>query len=792
MLCLLVALAASGLPARAEDESAEQFFSGLADRLLKRQFPFGVTSIPVAPTNEYSPAVHRLLQVTANLYEATRTNRLPCVFRPLFGSNATGVIITGYTNDPRRSTLDAYLVGENRYGIPLVIGAKKGFPNFNEYTLRTDIQVARKLELVRTSTNSPPHQTNQMYVLGISNLFAAEAWNAYSTPYSNELTLEVRNLAHVSVTNQAGLSYVPTVSLMSSGPMTLPSNFWQGGEFKLPLFTNVVLLPNSAYKFATQSFDPLSTNQFERGIGYPLPEWFLALSNRFWFILSEGDHLVDFAQFHDLTTTVDVFRDTVAAPLLIGANGVVEDDVVFGLWDTNRFGGSTNPLAPTRGVLRQLHVSLGNEPVSDTVWLRYNASPTSGQSKDRLIDVFRVFCGLTPLRTYRVPPWTSALAIQAPFSPLRKIVKTTTWQANDPLVHTHVGDLLFFPSNSITEAIVPPAGPIPTNLSLATLGVMNRRYSPWGGNPYLADYWNPGPDDYNPALKDPGIWRADAWDFPTGQPLDISWIGRVHRGTPWQTLYLKHTEPEANEWEWRELSADYLWYPPPPADQRRRFVRTHPTNDWALASLLAEFWNTNLLQQRVSINSRDPAAWASVWNGVTVLSNNLSDEFWYQISQPTPPSFDTFTMTSNSPQAAVLSVAVTQVRASQPGGYFRDLADILTVRELSTASPWLNRSSFIQLQRGLTDAAIEAIPAQVLSRLRADPIVQFSPRSGVLTVSFPPGEGGSCLAESSADLEHWSPVGEPVTITKGIGQVTLPAQTNPDRRFFRAKIEPAP
>ena len=48
--------------------------------------------IPLWPTNFYTPSVHRLFQLAANIYDAT-TNRslvypyLPSVFRPVFASS---------------------------------------------------------------------------------------------------------------------------------------------------------------------------------------------------------------------------------------------------------------------------------------------------------------------------------------------------------------------------------------------------------------------------------------------------------------------------------------------------------------------------------------------------------------------------------------------------------------------------------------------------------------------------------------------------------------------------------
>jgi len=48
--------------------------------------PFGITGIPALVSNQfvYSPAVNRLLQLAANIDDASTTNFYPSVFRPLF------------------------------------------------------------------------------------------------------------------------------------------------------------------------------------------------------------------------------------------------------------------------------------------------------------------------------------------------------------------------------------------------------------------------------------------------------------------------------------------------------------------------------------------------------------------------------------------------------------------------------------------------------------------------------------------------------------------------------------
>ena len=154
--------------------------------LLQPQFGLGVTRIQVRPVNQYTPAVHRLLQVAANLYDATTNTSslaLPSVFRPLFASSGSNVFICGYTNDNDAGTARSWFANSPD-GIPMVVGAKKGLPNFNEFVFQTFVQFTRKLEVSRPATNLPPNQTNQILLLSISNLVAAEVWNSYSKPFS--------------------------------------------------------------------------------------------------------------------------------------------------------------------------------------------------------------------------------------------------------------------------------------------------------------------------------------------------------------------------------------------------------------------------------------------------------------------------------------------------------------------------------------------------------------------------------------------------------------------------------
>src|SRR5262249_30187153 len=75
------------------------------------------------------------------------------------------------------------------------------------------------------------------------------------------------------------------------------------------------------------------------------------------------------------------------------------------------------------------------------------------------------------------------------------------------------------------------------NPPLDNLGVINNRYEPWGGNPLGRS--SPSMPKTQIAAKDPLVFRSDDWDFPTNKYPNIGWLGRVHRGTPWQSIYLK-------------------------------------------------------------------------------------------------------------------------------------------------------------------------------------------------------------------------------------------------------------
>jgi hypothetical protein len=229
--------ASAAAPAPIPLDPSERFFTHVADQLLQQQLGVRLHEIQVAPSNHYHTAIHRILQVTANLYDATTTNRLPSVFRPLVEARSNGVFLAGFTNDHRVSTLAAWIEANTNH-LPLIIGAKKGLPNFNECTMRSDFLVQRRLEITRASTapGTRPNGTNQMYVLSVSNYFGVEAWNSYDVgragPYAYPVTITVSNLVGTVLSNAAGVQ--TNVTFAMGAATNVPALTWRGQSTASP------------------------------------------------------------------------------------------------------------------------------------------------------------------------------------------------------------------------------------------------------------------------------------------------------------------------------------------------------------------------------------------------------------------------------------------------------------------------------------------------------------------------------------------------------------------------------
>ena len=761
------------------------FFTNTADRFLRARPEFftqgiSITNIPIYPTNFYTPSLHRLLQLAANVYDATTNKALgpdgfdyPSVFRPTFNRSGTNIFISGYVEEqpdnrswssiPLSLPQDAASVGPdttNIYSIPWIIGARKGFPNFNEVALQSISQITRKLELIRPFVGSlrTSWHTNIQYTVGISNAIGVEAWNSYATNIARPVHLVVADTLVMVLTNETGL-------VLSSNSITAGTNWvysaadWPGSinfgnqlltapSFQVPLYTNFVFLPDSVYRQQSSSL-VINTNTnevppFETTVGFPLPHFVLSVTNRLRFIMLDAvtDRVIDYMQLDGM----DTIRDLTAELSFIGGNPFENTPVIQDVWNPTRLAGDNSPY---QGLLYQIDVSSGAYPVGMSDWNNSQLQPTSLQTKQAQISQFNAF--------YNNAPAVTNLSMQAPFVPTRKISESFSWQANDPLVHYTLGDLASFPQTNQLDYWVPAF--LSTNLVLPNIGKLNNRYSPWGG--YPATQGQGDTNAFNLALKDPLVTRSDDWQFPAGSVFSPGWVGSIHRGTPWQTIYLKSSAVDSSSWQaWtgNALTNDALI--------------TQPTNDWHLASLIVSLLNTNDPRQLFSVNQTNLAP---ALEGIMALTN-------------TDSGLASLSMDSNSPQAAFIVSGINALRTSQPGQLFYDIGDLLAAPELSISSPWLNPVGSISNE--ISDLAYEIIPSQLLFLVRPDSIGSIISTAGLAQIQFTGLDGYRYVVQVSENLRDWTSLATQVT-TNGLFIFTdSSATTNSSRRYFRSLLAP--
>jgi hypothetical protein len=709
-----------------------RFFTNAADLMLRSQsssilsqygntnLTLSVTNIPIYPTNFYFASVHRLLQLAANIQDAS-TNRFPLaagtnslyaptVFRPLFGRRGTLIYISGFeevisTNALRDPWVDLTVpalafsrISEsnptnrvNVYGIPYVVGAKKGFPNFNEFLVQTSVQVTRRMEVVRNRREDRP-VFHQSYELGITNYLAMEAWNSYTQAFPRALQMIVTNSTWLSLSNaNPGAIWLTNKSILTANSLTLPPDNWVGQEFRVPMSNSVVVVPNAEFSFSNPlGLRALQENlSFDHSRGFPVPDWKLNITNRLQFILVDiqSGRIVDFVNLDRMIGGMDIMREVVGRTNAFGDAGLNPGS----FWFTNRVVGVSDPM--TWGMTNQIFVST-NDVLAKSEWTSFTDDPISGKDKEDGIDNLRKILDRPAL--YH-PEDTNVTwgTVQVPFTPTRKLDQSLSWQVNDPLVHYHIEDISDTYSSVTNIQVLTSSQPsVPNNI-----GQINRRYRPWGGS--LQSTPGSGPFDYNLAVKDPLITQSDDWDFPTNKFPNIGWLGRVHRGTPWQTVYLKSQVQkllDVDGWVTWAGRAD-----------------THPTNDWHLLSLFTTAPNDAAARGLLSVNQTNIAAWSAVLSGVPVISNGLANLANLFIE---PASPQLYRIVNDINTARWLVPGTTNLDTSRA---FPDLGSVLRSPALTVASPFLNTTvGGAQKFPIINDALYERIPQQILSLLKDD------------------------------------------------------------------------
>jgi hypothetical protein len=251
------------------------------------------------------------------------------------------------------------------------------------------------------------------------------------------------------------------------------------------------------------------------------------------------------------------------------------------------------------------------------------------------------------------------------------------------------------------------------------------------------------PNPVNWAFKDPLVCYSDDWDFPANKFPTVGWLGRVHRGTPWQTVFLKATnvlaESSIGVNTWAQWTSDtQLTF-----NQYFDAINSAPVQDRLLFDLFTTAFNDNATRGTLSVNqgagSSDPAAglaaWSALFSGIVALSNNAADSSSIDVRPQHQNSSIIYTNAIIQPAGpAGINSALGQLVAGINGinqtraiftnadgliGAFEHKGDILAVPALTEQSPFLNWPDGVQQANGISDEMYEWLPQQVMSLLRA-------------------------------------------------------------------------
>ena len=757
-----------------EPGGALGFFTNAAESLLRSQnfritnydtlgnplsvayIHFGVTNIPiyssfggiVNPSIRYTEQIHRMLQLAANIYDATRTDTVvptgqlphPSVFRPIFRTTNYGgtnqVLIAGYasvTNDAQARIQSIYLSGmklpadpsiaanDNVWGIPWVIGAVKGLPAFDRFTADTSWMVTRKLLFKRYALaasgpgasigdpTKPPQFTNQFFIMSITNNFGIDAWNAYAANINGSFKIIASTQVSIGVTNNSALDpcwFGTNYVVATNSPVM---NTWRGyGSRANPLPTDGMLgflqtniaslqsayfseyarqfvpvygLTNpssSVFAYNLGSFLPDDLQQSQTNKGWPFYNWVLTVTNRVMYALLDMSgptpQAVDFVNLGPFGTAFNLtnilFSGTSAGSIPVQGSGAPASAATY--WNPY----FVNQYLPCIGVLNQISNGMQLDP--------YFASEIRGSVTNRSTSSSNLYfsCSNDVAATYPTPPnpavWASTLLV------------------NDPLVHYMVGDLTR-PGGDGSQILTD-----------------NKRYEPWPLNDTQAEQQFSG---YNMTLKDPQILSSDDWNFHTNLFPSIGGLGRVHRGTPWQTIFLKaDPAPVVNGVNQNQRAWTGNWV---------STLDTYPTNDYALLDLFTTAPSDNAARGLLSVNQTNNAPWYALFAGVAVSNGPPYPGHWIGPQPGTtnldPTAIDPLldgmylpgVQDSNGGWITNYIPGINAIRNAQPDGVFRHIGAIFNAPALTVESPFLPAPPGM-----LKDEEVEAIPQQVAGLLK--------------------------------------------------------------------------
>jgi hypothetical protein len=336
--------------------------------------------------------------------------------------------------------------GANIYGVPWVIGARQGLPNFNKFSLQNFSQIQRKVQVDKVSANTQASgwKTNVQYVIGISNMLGVEAWNSYLSAFPRNVDINVYYDYTMVLTNSERLGQLAILSNNVTSNLFVPANTWAGfttnyfspslvaRSFQVPLLQTNYLVTNLVYHRTTTPAFNLDTTFDPNTTALTQPQFGLNLTNRMRLVMRDSGtgRILDYVQFDGIGAHRDLTQELVNT----NSSNPYADG---GVWDTRTNANGTGLYI--NGIANQILISLGYsnlpsyQPITATDWQNANYQQAGFPSQQAAIQGFTKF--------FASPFNPAQPKLQVPFTPTRNVSVFFTWQANDPLVHYTLGDL---------------------------------------------------------------------------------------------------------------------------------------------------------------------------------------------------------------------------------------------------------------------------------------------------------------------------------------------------------------
>lgn len=468
----------------------------------------------------------------------------------------------------------------------------------------------------------------------------------------------------VTLTNNAAppYNYAITNTFALTPPVTNFSSF-NIGEFKTFLSNTLISVPLGYYSDLSKAYIPFANNA-ENTQGFlstdlkqthwPVHQWTLNVTNRVMYTLFDGPNatgsVLDFVNLGPFGSSTNIYQ--------MASNNA---PITFqSMWDSTY--ANDNPTASLMplGITNQITYYINSDSSGEFL----NSLNGSPQSTSEI---------------QQNPFSTSANGANDTLEPYMIVDTPASWMACDPLVHYTVGDLKYPGYSSQTVPLNQTT--FGSQIQNNNMGGVNPRYKFGTNNAYLLAE---NPPKGTMVFGDPGMFSPNSWNFPTNLFPSVGWLGRVHRGTPWQTVYLKSDDLNQHiAWGSNWVNSPY----------------TYPTNDWSLLDLFTAVPNDNAARGLLSVNQANDPAWAAVFAGVVAI-NNVGNGY---VINPT-----------NDVTNIVDAVGgINAIRAAYPHGLFHHIGEILAATNLTVNSPIIQ-----PYPATLNDEMVERIPQQTMGLLK--------------------------------------------------------------------------